>query len=205
MKNERSNGALVGGALLIGFGLLALGSQVFRDSLNWSYFWPFFVIIIGLLFFAGMFALGRQASGLAIPGAIITGLGLLLLYQALATHWASWAYSWALLVVFVGAGIYFAGMYGGSERQKQAGTRLVQIGFILFVVFGAFFELLFSAGQPLGYRGLLFPILLILLGVYLILRRTGVLGSHANATVNAATENPLPLPDGSSDMQQGGQ
>src|SRR5512143_2606769 len=175
MKSEnKSNAPLVGGTLLIAFGLLALLSQVFRDVVNWSSLWPIVIIIFGCLFFAGMFLGGRHVSGLAIPGTIIAGIGLMLLYQNYTGHWESWAYSWALIVLFVGLGIFLAGLYGGDGGQRSAGLNVMKIGFILFVIFGAFFEMIFSADRTLGARGLLFPSLLVLLGLYLVVRRLGL-------------------------------
>lgn len=174
MKSQSSHaGPLVGGTLLIALGLLSLASQLFRNVVNWGYLWPLTVIVFGSLFFAGMFLGGRQVSGLAVPGAIITGIGLMLLYQNVSGYWESWAYSWTLIVVLVGVGIYIAGAYGRIEGQKQAGIRVIKIGFVLFVIFGAFFEMIFSMDRSLGFRGLLFPALLILLGIYLIVRRLG--------------------------------
>lgn len=182
MKTESGrNAALVGGALLIGFGLLSLAGQLFRNVVNWSYLWPLTIVLAGCLFFAGMFLGGRSTSGLAIPGSIIGGIGLMLLYQNLTSHWESWAYGWALIVLFVGVGIFVAGLYGGSEGQRRAGLRVMETGFILFVVFGAFFEFLFSGGGLTGFRGFLFPGLMILLGIYLIIRRLGVLGGASGS------------------------
>jgi len=175
MKTNRSNsGALVGGSLLIAFGVLAALQQIFRDVFTWSLVWPIIVIVFGCLFFAGMFAGGKQVSGLAIPGSIITGIGLLLFYQNFTGHWESWSYGWALIVLFVGIGIYLMGLYGGDAGQKTAGQNVMRIGFILFVIFGAFFELIFSSGSTFGMRNLLFPILLIVLGAYLIVTRLGL-------------------------------
>ncbi|MCJ7432589.1 MAG: hypothetical protein MUO77_03790, partial [Anaerolineales bacterium] len=172
--NNRSNsGALVGGSLLIAFGVLAALQQIFRDVFTWSLVWPIIVIVFGGMFFAGMFAGGKQVSGLAIPGSIITGIGLLLFYQNLTGHWESWSYGWALIVLFVGIGIYIMGLYGGDVGQKAAGQSVMRVGFILFVIFGAFFELIFSSGSAFGMHNLLFPILLIVLGVYLIVTRLG--------------------------------
>ncbi|MGZ6315859.1 MAG: LiaF transmembrane domain-containing protein [Anaerolineales bacterium] len=189
MKNDRSRAApLVGGTLLIAFGLLSLASQLFRNVVQWSYLWPLIIIVFGGLFFAGMFLGGRQVSGLAIPGAIITGIGLMLLYQNITSQWESWAYSWTLIVVFVGAGIFLMGLYGADAGQRYAGVRVMRIGLILFVVFGAFFEMIFSMDHSLGFRGLLFPSLLILLGVYLIVRRLGLLHS----STSGQTDLPIP-------------
>ena len=188
MKTERSNNApLIGGTLLIGFGLLALLSQIFRDAVNWSYLWPLIVIVVGSLFFAGMFLGGRGVSGLAIPGTIIMGIGLLLLYQTYSSHWESWAYSWALIVLLVGLGIYLAGLYSQDEGQKRAGLKVMKIGLILFVIFGAFFEMIFSMDKALGFRGLLFPALLILLGLYLVLSRLGLFGKRDTEEIQPPT------------------
>jgi peptidoglycan/LPS O-acetylase OafA/YrhL len=190
MKTERSNvAALVGGTLLIAFGLLSLASQLFRNVVNWSYLWPLTVIIFGGLFFAGMFLGGKQVSGLAIPGSIITGIGLMLLFQNLTSYWESWSYGWTMIVIFVGAGIYLAGLYGNNEGQKRAGGKVMRTGFILFVIFGAFFEMIFSINNPLGVRGLVFPALMILLGGYLIVRRfnrlTGRTDEHKDPSSSA--------------------
>ncbi len=171
--NRTHNGALVGGTLLIGFGLLSLASQLFRNVLDWSFLWPLAIVLAGALFFAGMFLGGRSVSGLAVPGTIIGGIGLMLLYQNLTSHWESWAYSWTLIVVFVGIGIFLAGLYGRSDDQRRAGLKVIKIGLILFVIFGAFFQMVFSMDRTLGLRGMLFPSLLILFGLYLIVRRLG--------------------------------
>ena len=192
MKTGRSNsGALVGGSLLIAFGLLATLQQLFRDMFTWSLVWPIIVIVIGGLFFAGMFGGGRGVSGLAIPGSIIIGIGLLLLYQNLSGHWESWSYSWTLIVLFVGVGIYIMGLYAGDSGQKAAGQSVMRIGFILFVIFGAFFELIFSSGSAFGIRNLLFPILLIVLGAYLIVKRLDLFSRRRSETeIPAFTSEP---------------
>ena len=192
--NRPNNAALVGGTLLIGFGLLTLASQIFREVNFWSSFWPLAVVICGALFFAGMFLGGRQVSGLAIPGTIISGIGLLLLYQSLTSHWESWAYSWALIVVFVGIGIFIMGLYAGDEGKRQAGIGVMKVGAVLFVVFGAFFEMIFSMDRTLGFRGLLFPVLLVLLGAYLIVSRLGLLGQHEKPTTEPTLPPEPPAP-----------
>ena len=53
----------------------------------------------------------------------------------------------------------------------------------MFVIFGAFFEMIFSASLPFGLRQIVFPIALILLGVYLVLVRSGLLSG--SRTTNA--------------------
>ena len=170
MQTNRSNniGALVGGALLIGFGLLSLMGRVFR-GLYWGLLWPFVIIGFGALFFVLMFANGKSGAAFAVPGSIVGGIGLVLLFQNITGHWESMSYFWTLILLFVGTGIYLMGWYGENESQKLSGFRLMKIGFILFIVFGLFFEMIFSS---LGDE--LFPILLILLGGYLVFSRSGL-------------------------------
>jgi len=65
MKQNRSNaGALIGGAIMIAFGLLSLTGQLFR-ALDWNFFWPFIIIGFGALLFVVMFAGGKQSAALA--------------------------------------------------------------------------------------------------------------------------------------------
>jgi hypothetical protein len=178
MTTQRSNvGTLIGGALLIGLGVLALFGQVFRDLHIWTYIWPFVIIGSGLLFFIGMFAGGKSLAGLAIPGSIITVNGLMLLFQNFTGHWASWSYGWTITLASVGLGIFIMGAYQDDKYHCQAGLKVIKIAAVLFIVFGAFFELLLSPfGFASGYYT--FPILLILLGGYLVVSRSGLLGGH---------------------------
>ena len=171
MQNHRSNtGALVVGILLMAFGMLSLAGRFFQ-GFNWGLLWPFMIIGVGVLFFAGMFAGGKQTAGLAIPGTIVSGIGLVLLFQNITRRWESASYFWTLIILFVGVGIYIMGAYSNDAGQKKSGVSVMKVGLILFIIFGSFFELLFSS-----FGNLTFPILLIVLGVYLILSRSGLLG-----------------------------
>lgn len=173
MQVNRSNaGTLIAGTILILFGLMALTGQVFQ-FINWGAVWPFIVIGFGALFFVAMAAGGRQAAPFAIPGSIISGVGLVLLIQNITGHWESMSYFWTLIILFVGFGIYMMGRQSGDEKQKQSGWSVMRVGFILFIIFGAFFEMIFSS-----FGNMIFPILLILLGAYLVLSRSGLLGSR---------------------------
>ncbi len=49
----------------------------------------------------------------------------------------------------------------------------MKVGFILFIVFGAFFEGLFHS-----FNNLVFPVLLIILGVYLVFSRSGLFSAR---------------------------
>lgn len=191
MSSQRNAGSLVGGGLLIIFGLLALVGQIFRGFNFWNTFWPFFIIGFGLLFFVGMFAGGRSVSGLAIPGAIVTTIGLMLFYQNITNHWESWSYGWTVILMAVGLGIFIMGVWGQNASQRAAGLRVLQIGLILFIIFGAFFELIFTAGMPFGLRSIIFPVALILLGLYLVLKRSGLWPTRSTDTISETSDKTL--------------
>jgi hypothetical protein len=177
MNSQRNAGSLVVGALLIASGIIALFGQFFQSLHYWSTFWPFIIIGLGVMFFVGMFAGGRSVSGLAVPATIITVIGLILFYQNLTGHWESWSYAWTIILTSVGLGIFLMGAYGGNAGQQRSGLGLMRVGLILFILFGGFFELIFSAGARFGLRQVVFPVALILLGLYLIynhMRSSGV-------------------------------
>ena len=170
MSTNRTNtGSLIAGAALVVFGLLALAGQLFEGFNFWGVLWPFFIIGVGVLFFVGMYSGGKSAAGLAIPGSILTFVGLMLFLQNLSGYWESWSYGWTVILMAVGVGIYIMGRYTENQGQRESGSRLIKIGAILFVVFGGFFEMIFNS---FAFSKFLFPVALILVGMYLIFRRS---------------------------------
>src|SRR5512146_553548 len=128
METNRSHaGTLVAGTILIAFGLIALAGQ-FLNIMSWGFIWPLFVVGGGSFFFLAMVAGGRQAAAFAIPGSIISGIGLILLFESVTGRWESMSYFWALIILFVGVGIYLMGWYGGDDGQKRAGRRVMKVG-----------------------------------------------------------------------------
>jgi len=187
MQTNRSNtGGLIAGTLLIIFGLMALAGQFF-GAVDWGFLWPFAIIGFGALFFVAMFAGGKGAAAFAIPGSIVGGIGLVLLFQNITQRWESMSYFWTLIIMFVGIGIYIMGLYGGDENQKHSGLRVMKVGFILFIIFGAFFEMIFSSS-----RNIIFPVLLIILGAYLVLSRSGLLGRKKTDKSSESSNDSIP-------------
>ena len=96
MKNKSG---IFTGIILILLGGLFLASELYPGVFSfWS--WPFILIGLGIMFL--LWALIAQTGGLAIPGAILSGLGGIFYYQELTKDWDSWAYIWALIPGFVG-------------------------------------------------------------------------------------------------------
>lgn len=196
MVSQRSNaGGFIGGAILIGLGLLFLAGQ-FISFATWANLLPLVVMGVGVVFFVGMVAGGPSAAPLAIPGSIISTVGLVLLFQNLTGHWETWSYGWTIIITAVGLGLYISGLWSGNPHQRRSGLRVTGIGFVLFVVFGGFFELVLSGWGGWRTQQLLFPILLIGLGLFLVLRRTNLWPAawfgNQNPPVEAAPRPPEP-------------
>ena len=164
-RSGASNGA---GLMLVALGVFFLLAQ-FLDFNVWGFAWPFMIIIPGLLFFVAMLAGGPALGALAIPGSIITTIGLILLYQSTFDHFESWSYAWALIPTAVGIGIIIDGRRRADPTRVAGGGRMVRIGLTMFLIGFAFFELLLNisgffggwAGHSIG------PLLLIAAGIYL--------------------------------------
>lgn len=160
---------LLGGALIVLGILLLLGRTL---GLNWAgSVWPFFIIVPGVLLLMGAREnKGPAGESLAIMGGMVTAVGLLLLYQDVTGHWASWAYAWALVVpTSVGLGQIYFGSHSDRPHTVAQGQRLATIGMIIFAVGVVFFELVIGiSGFGLGRFG--WPALLIGLGLFFLLR-----------------------------------
>jgi len=160
---------LVFGLAFIFFGLLSLLGQLLHiDFLG--LLWPFFIIVPGVvLFLAGLLASGRSGEPLAIIGSIITMVGAILLFQNLTGLWASWAYAWALIApTSIGLGLLLWGAVKGQQDKVKEGLSLAGVGLAMFLLAGAFFELVVGV-SGFGLGPLALPLLLIGLGVILIL------------------------------------
>lgn len=159
--------SIIGGLLMILVGLFFLAMQMFptiAEQLNMARQWP--LIIIGL---GGLFLLSAVwgVPPLAIPGSIIGGIGALLYYQNATGNWTSWAYAWTLIIAFVGVGLIVFGLLErGARPVMKVGAGLTAVGLFLFLLFGTLFT-------GFAQAGLVGPIMLMLLGVWLLLRGRG--------------------------------
>jgi hypothetical protein len=170
--NQRNNGSLIAGAALILLGGLFLLNQLLGISL-WRFLWPLFVLLPGIGMFVGVYSGGKQSAGLAIPASVVSSVGLILLFQSITDHWESWAYAWSLIFpTAVGLGMYIYGVRAGDEATRQRGNGMLRTGVILFVILGVFFETIFASGGSMFGR-IFWPVAIILVGLYLIIRRGG--------------------------------
>jgi hypothetical protein len=156
-----------------------------------AFAWPFFIIIPGLLLFAGMFLGGKSATGLAIPGSIVTTVGLILFVQNITDSFESWSYVWALIIVAVGVGRIIQGTRTEDKAALRDGSRVIAVGLALFAVFGIFFEFfIFRSWLDSLLGRYLLPALLIGAGVYLVMGRKEKSSYSAPLTPPSSNVNP---------------
>jgi hypothetical protein len=175
-RNQAERGTVVLGLVLVVIGGLALlGRALSIDILGLG--WPLFVLIPGIVMFAGGVAIGGRAGlGLAIPGGIVSMVGIVLSVQAATGLWATWAYAWAL-VAPGGVGLAFV-VYGLITHQPDLarnGVPILLMGLGLFVAFGLFFEgVLHLSGDALPLAEPVLASGLIILGAAILV--LGVMG-----------------------------
>jgi uncharacterized membrane protein len=164
MKGKNSSRLAVG-LILILVGGWFIAIQMFpqlKSLINLDFTWP--VIIIG--FAALMFLIGllTGAPGMAVPAAVIAGIGAIFYYQNETGNWASWSYVWTLIPGFVGVGTIVAGIFSGDFRHSlKEGLNLIFISAVLFVIFGAFLG-------NLDILGPYWPVLIILFGLWILIQ-----------------------------------
>jgi hypothetical protein len=185
MLQGNSAGRTAIGVILVVLGVLFLLGQFVGLSI-WAVGWPIVIIGIGLFFFVAMLLGGRSAGGLAIPGSIVTTVGLILFFQNTFDRWETWSYAWTLIFIAVGIGIYVKGLWEDRAEDRRAGMRVAGIGVIFFLIFGAFFELGFGS-WGFGRVGItVWSLLLVAAGLYLLVRPRSV--RRVDATVEPETE-----------------
>ena len=140
---------LLAGLLLLLVGILLLASEPIADFISgvgideevlaW---WP--ILIVGLsLFFLVPALLGgpsrRLRAGMAIPGALLAGIGAALLYTSLTDRWGAWAYLWSVFPFSLGLGMYAAGWIADAPAFKWIGAGLAVGGVVAYLVFATAF------------------------------------------------------------------
>jgi len=155
MKRANVSTALV----LIAIGVWFLAIELVPGVKSFAYgseTWPIPIIGIGALL--ALVGIVSWVPGMLVPASIVGGIGAMLYWQNATGNWESWAYSWALIPVFVGVGIMLAGLLSRQCRTVTGGIWVALIGLVLLAVFGSFL----GGWEVMGRY---WPILLILLGL----------------------------------------
>ena len=162
--NRQSRTQLALGVILILLGawfLLDRSMPAFHAIIGKYTEWPFSLIGIGAVILVLGLVLGQP--GMAVPAAIVAGIGGIFYYQNISGDYQSWSYMWTLIPGFVGIGSILAGLLGDSTAHNlRRGLNLMVVSAVLFLVFSSFF----GGWKLLGNYGP--AILLILLGLWVL-------------------------------------
>lgn len=162
--SKRSRSQLVLGIILVLLGAwIILGKAVpsLTDLADRIFEWPFTLMWVGaLILVIGMLT---GSPGMAVPAAIVAGIGGIFYYNDTYATQAAWSYMWTLIPGFIGVGSIIAGLLGDNPRQNlKNGLNSLVISAVLFLIFAS----LFGGLTLLGNYGP--AILLIALGVWLL-------------------------------------
>src|ERR1035437_5989305 len=169
----RQGGALAAGVVLVVVGLAFLAFELLRFDFG-RYGWSVYVIAPGVVLLLIGLAIPHEGSlGAAIPGGIITTVGLLLAYQESTGAYASWAYAWALVAPgSVGLTLTLYGLLHRRLDLLDAGLGSAGVGVGLLVGCGLCCESvvgLDDGGSTTAIRSAL-PMLAVGLGVIIVIR-----------------------------------
>lgn len=162
--NKSGRSQLVLGIILIlvgGWFLLNQTMPEFREFFEPYTEWPANMLLIG----AGILIIGlvTGSPGLAVPAAIVAGIGGIFYYQQATDDYGSWSYMWALIPGFIGVGTVLQGLLGDNMASNlKKGLNLMVVSAVLFLVFAAFL----GGWNILGNFGP--AVLLILLGLWVL-------------------------------------
>ena len=155
------------GAILILLGIAFLMVRFILSIFDFDfghYTWPLFIIIPGVLMFISAFILERQAGvTLAMFGGMVIMTGGILMLQNIFDLYATWAYAWALIApTSMGLAKLVYGALRGMGDEVKNGLAMATVGAVIFVVAGAFFELVIGLnGFGLNVSWVCWPALLI--------------------------------------------
>jgi hypothetical protein len=162
-----SSSGFVIGVVLIAAGAGLLLVQFLGGAMG--SLWPFFIILPGVVLLVAA-ARSNWPSSLAIAGAIVATVGMILFVQDLIDYYRSWAYAWALLPAAAGAAMLYSGQRQHDVSRQARGRSLLQWSLAGFVVLGALFELVIFEGGTMWGR-IAVPLILIAVGGVVLLRR----------------------------------
>jgi hypothetical protein len=162
---------LIGSALVVvGITILALRQAgVDIGSMFDAGSWPLLIVVPGVVLLLSSFLVAPERGlAFAIPGAVVTTVGLILAYQQTTDHWESWAYVWALIPTAVGLAMAVYGTTRGVRDIVPVGLRLAAVGAVVSVVGWWFFESIFESGRAPIDLGGWWPAILIGIGVLMV-------------------------------------
>lgn len=161
---KRDRGQLAMGLILILVGAWFVAVNQVPGLQEWAgqYMqWPLNIVTIGAALLVVGLLVG--APGMAIPAAIVAGIGGILTYQNASGDWDSWSYLWTLIPGFVGVGNLLHGLFSWNGRRAREGMNAIVASAILFLIFATIFGGLQILGGSYGIAAIL-----VLVGLWMV-------------------------------------
>lgn len=151
------------GVLLILMGTCTLFNNIFNIRIfSMAILWPLIILAIGFIFELSYFST-KQYVFLLLPGGILITLSILFIFETM-TNWHFAKYTWPIYPLSVAIGLLQVYVFGKGQKLL-----LLPIAILCAVSFTAFACMIF--GNILGNVGLVAAIVLIIVGVYFILKK----------------------------------
>jgi hypothetical protein len=165
MANARNSSIRVGLALIL-LGALFLGVQIipgFTDLFSGGHAPD--LVLFSIAVVLALIGIATASPGMAVPVCILAGLGGIFYWQTVANlGGSSWTYMWTLIPGFVGVGIFLSELLQGRPLDGiWNATGPIAVSAVLFFIFASAFGQFTLIGPYL-------PVLLVVLGVFLMLR-----------------------------------
>ncbi|MCF6092653.1 hypothetical protein L1765_01430 [Microaerobacter geothermalis] len=158
MAKKQNNNAVLG-TVLIAVGLIFLAREFDIPYIDQLFTWQWMMVGIGLVLI--LFSGRGKDGGLILPGVILIGLGIHFWGTSFFSWWPT---HWAIFTFIVSIGFF---MY--SARTKSAGASIPGIILLLISIIAFFFSgLWFFIAKTFNLLENWWPVLLILVGVYLL-------------------------------------
>jgi hypothetical protein len=153
---KRDRGQLALGLILILAGAWFVAVNQFPDLKTWAtpYLeFPLNIVAIGAALLVVGLLVG--APGMAVPAAIVAGVGGILYYQNTSGDWDSWSYLWTLIPGFIGIGTVLHGLFSWNGARAREGMNTIVVSAILFLIFSTLLGGPNILGGSLGVAALL--------------------------------------------------
>ena len=158
MKNITS---VVIGIVLILFGALGILSSFDVISLRFYEFWPFILLVVGLIFEIGYFVARAKDPGHLIPGGILITVAAIFIVCVLL-GWHMMELLWPLFIMAPGVGLFQYYIFGGRELG-------VLIPSLILLGFGGSF--IVNELYDVSSFSMIFSLLIILIGAVILLKK----------------------------------
>ncbi|PKN93130.1 MAG: hypothetical protein CVU44_11935 [Chloroflexi bacterium HGW-Chloroflexi-6] len=154
MKRDRGQLALGLILILAGAWFVAVNQVPGLQELAGQYMqWPLNIVVIGAALLVVGLLVG--APGMAVPAAIVSGIGGILYYQNTTGDWASWSYLWTLIPGFAGVGTVLYGLFSWNGKRAREGMNAIVFSAVMFLIFATLLGGLEIMGGTYGVAALL--------------------------------------------------